>query len=242
VDYRFCNNSFARLVKLTNLTRVEFRSFFYACPDNFAVLKQLPNLHSVVLDLFHVVCDDDDDDEPPGSASDDERMDPESSEESSETDDEVCTTPELNLSENEKLHVEELSSGCGKFWHIFRLASLKKLTISLYFFFNVEFRVRKLNSLLPLCQNLESLEVSFSADRAATLFPPLARITESLPRFQKLAVNLNGSREQVDALILKCPQIIQHVTKLESCDLMSKGIFAQFRPNRNISMPNNFRC
>jgi len=239
VDHRFCKNSFARLVKLTKLTRVEFRSFFYACPDSSAVLKQLPNLHSVVLDFIHVACDDD---EPPDSASDDERMDTESSEESSETDDEVCTTPELNLSENEKLHVEELSIGCDKFWNIFCLASLKKLTISLHFFFNDEFRVRKLNSLLPLCQNLEALEASISADRAAALFPPLSRNTESLPRFEKLAVNLNGSREQVEELISKCPQIIQHVTKLESWDLMSKGIFAQFRPNRNISMPKNFRC
>jgi len=267
VDHRFCEDSFARLGKLTNLTRVEFRNYFYACPDTFAILKQLPNLRSVVFDELQGEWDGDelpesgsDDDSmhteatEESSKTDDDIMDTEASEESSETDDDIMDTeaseessetddetPQLQLPENEKMHVEELSLVWGKFWHIFCLACLKKLTIS-WSFFELEFRVEQFNSLLPLCQNLESLEVSFSADWAATLFPPLARITESLPRFEKFTVNLDGSRKQVDELISKCPQIIKHVTKLESLDLVPKGNFAQFRPNRNISMPNNFRC
>jgi len=240
VDHRFCEDSFARLARLTNITRVEFRNYFNACPDTFAVLKQLPNLRSVVVDVLLVECDDDEP-ESPYSGSEYDSIDSEASEESIETDDQVCTTPKLDWSENEKLHVEELSIVWGKFWHIFCLACLKKLTIS-WSFFERELCVENFKSLLPLCQNLEALEASISADSAATIFPLLARITESLPRFEKFTVNLDGSRKAVEELILKCPQIIHHITKLESLDLVPKGNFAQVRLNPNIPMPNNFRC
>jgi len=114
------------------------------------------------------------------------------------------------------LDIAELNVENGRFWHLFRVESIRKLAVASETLFPS--RDREENSVIATCTNIEELDLKIDVDSELKIVNGVAVVAEAekLPRLKKLTIGLIGHVDNVQRFADVCSQILRYATSLDT--------------------------